>query len=144
MNRVPSVEFLIKNLLLRWTCFNTTLTPFLQAEVRKAETPFVSGNMGSPQCSPQSVSRGFLPRPAACFPPRENSLCHVSSHWPLLQVPQWNRKSITASRNPWQPGLAYHKHNSSPELSVWSNLKSPRVVSPLEGWGRTLPTHQGP
>lgn len=58
MNRIPSIEFFIKNLPLRRTCFNTTLTPFQQAEVGKTETPFVSGKMGCPQCSPQPISRG--------------------------------------------------------------------------------------
>lgn len=69
MSTLLSVEVFTKNL----PCFNTTLTPFLQAELGKTRNTLCIWEYVVPPVLPSThQQRGFCPRHAACFPPREN------------------------------------------------------------------------
>lgn len=119
MNTLPSVEVFIKNL----SCFNTTLTPFLQAEVGKTRNTLRIWEHGVPPVLPSTHQQGhFWPRPAACFPPRENRVFPMYHHIACCHT--FLRETENLSQQP-----EIHGNLSSPTINVTLLQSSPSGVT---------------
>lgn len=101
--------------------------------------------MGCPQCSPQPSSRG-VSAPDLQLASHQGK---TESFPSIITLPTatgslGKQKICHSSQKSMATWAGHHKHNPSAELSVWNNLKSLRVVTPLEGWVGPFPPTKAP
>lgn len=140
MDTLPYIKFFIKISALGVNLLQCHIDTLPAGRGRKNRDTFVSGKMGCPQCSPQPISR-WLSAPDQ----------QLASHQGKQSLPCIITLAIATGSSGKQKihhAASFHGNLGLPTMNITlpqsslvsSNLKSLRVVSPLEGRGRTLPS----